>query len=569
MTIISSFLSLPFAAVVLYAAVLVAGVAYVTIRNTIRFLHLLQLDSYQCDGYLRTLKRNRADVRPFYSVVLVAVVGETIACALNIWVSVIAGCVVSAVTFALYMALGLEIAKQRRAQKQKKELVWTERMKRLYRCTRVVCVAVCAVCVGIAVLVCNAIISIEDSPAAWLFGILFSTVVAAWPLCMVHQWVRLAAHLREKPEQKINQRFIDDAKRIIQSRPDLKRIGITGSYGKTSTKFILGAILKQKYHPLVPPASYNTPMGITRMLREMLTDENDVIIAEMGARHIHEIAELCEIIPPQYSLLTSVGNQHLETFGSQENITNTKYEIMQALGPDGIGFFPEDHGICKQLYQRFTGNKRLFGIDGDDLDVWAEAIQTGPFGSSFDLVQKSGERIACTCKLLGRHNVMNVLGCAAVALEMGLTMEQVAAGIAQAEPVEHRLQLIDPGTGSLVIDDAFNSNPTGTQAAMDVLASFDGYRKICITPGMVELGAEEERENEKFGARMAPVCDIVILVGKTRAVPMERGLLQAGFDQKNIFIAENLDDASAILALLARPRDVVLFENDLPDHYEQ
>lgn len=197
---------------------------------------------------------------------------------------------------------------------------------------------------------------------------------------MTHQWVQLAARLREKPEQKINQRFIDDAKRIIQSRPDIKRVGITGSYGKTSTKFILGAILRQKYHPLVPPASYNTPMGITRMVREMLTDQNDVIIAEMGARHVHEIAELCEIVPPQYSLLTSVGNQHLETFGSQENITNTKYEIMQALGPDGVGFFPEDHGICKQLYLRFEGNKRLFGIDGDDLDVWAEHIQTGPFG---------------------------------------------------------------------------------------------------------------------------------------------------------------------------------------------
>ena len=163
---------------------------------------------------------------------------------------------------------------------------------------------------------------------------------------------------------------------------------------------------------------------------------------------------------------------------------------------------------------------------------------------------------------------MNVLGCAAAAYELGLTLEQIAAGIQKAEPVEHRLQLINPNNGTLIIDDAFNSNPNGTKAAMEVLSMYTQFRKICVTPGMVELGEKEEEENQAFGERMAAVCQFVILVGQTRAIPIKRGLLKAGFPEENIFVGENLDQATEILGALIRPGDVVLFENDLPDHYE-
>ena len=151
---------------------------------------------------------------------------------------------------------------------------------------------------------------------------------------------------------------------------------------------------------------------------------------------------------------------------------------------------------------------------------------------------------------------------------MGLTLEQIAAGIQKAEPVEHRLQLINPNNGTLVIDDAFNSNPNGTKAAMEVLSMYTQFRKICVTPGMVELGEKEEEENQAFGERMAAVCQFVILVGQTRAIPIKRGLLKAGFPEENIFVGDNLDQATEILGALIRPGDVVLFENDLPDHYE-
>ncbi len=387
------------------------------------------------------------------------------------------------------------------------------------------------------------------------------------PVFLVPYLVYFAALLREGSEKKINESFKNDARRIINSRPELIVVGITGSFGKTSTKFILGEILKTKYNVLVPPSSYNTPMGLTRAVREMLEPCHEVFIAEMGARRVGEIKELCEIVKPKYGILTSIGSQHLETFGSIENIVKTKYELAQSLPEDGVAFFPEDGAYCSKLYSQHAGSKRNYGL-GEGLYMTAENIKVDPEGSSFELVTSDGGSVFCHTKLLGRHNVLNILACAACAKEIGLNMDEIAEGIERVEPVEHRLQLINSGTGVIVIDDAFNSNPEGTKAAMEVLSMFEG-RKICVTPGMVELGEIEEQENKKFGARMAPVCDIVILVGKRHTQPIKQGLIEAGFDTAGIFTVTNLKEATDILSQLTKPGDVVLFENDLPDNYEE
>jgi UDP-N-acetylmuramoyl-tripeptide--D-alanyl-D-alanine ligase len=174
--------------------------------------------------------------------------------------------------------------------------------------------------------------------------------------------------------------------------------------------------------------------------------------------------------------------------------------------------------------------------------------------------------VRCTTRLLGKHNVQNILGCAAVAHALGLTLWEIARGIGKVEPVEHRLQLIPTSNGVTVIDDAFNSNPAGTRAALEVLRAFPG-RKIVVTPGMVELGSAEEAENEAFGRAMADVADIAILVARNSPAMM-RGLLEAGFNEENLIVTGKLSEATAALGSLRRVGDVVLFENDLPDHYE-
>lgn len=552
----------------LLGALFIAGMMYAAAAaNMQRFLHLLQLESYQLDGYSRSVKRNaKSDVWPFWgcaaAYAAVSVGGLVLQQALD---AALYNLVIGALALSLFAAVCLETGKRKKQLKQKKEYVRTDRMKRLERCTKGVLALAALVCalLGLGLMTWT----VDAGLAAAAVGCFAACAVSALPVCLLSQGIALAAALRAGPERKINQGFVDDAVRIIDARTDLIRVGITGSYGKTSTKFILGTILKEKYNVLVPPSSYNTPMGVTRVIRELLKPEHEVFLCEMGARRCGEIKELCEIAKPQYGILTSIGNQHLETFGSVENIEKTKYELMQSLPEDGMGFFPADGAACQRLYEAHPGPKCLFGLT-EACDVRAEHLDVGPFGSEFDLVLGDEASVHCTTQLLGKHNIMNVLGCAAAAHALGLTAAQIAAGIAKAEPVEHRLQLINPNNGTLVIDDAFNSNPNGTRAAMEVLSMYTQFRKICVTPGMVELGDKEEEENEAFGARMAAVCQFVILVGQTRAVPIKRGLLGAGFPEENIFVGDNLDQATEILGALIRPGDVVLFENDLPDHYE-
>ena len=154
-------------------------------------------------------------------------------------------------------------------------------------------------------------------------------------------------------------------------------------------------------------------------------------------------------------------------------------------------------------------------------------------------------------------------------MELGLTLEEIRRGIEKVEPVEHRLNLVDNGNGIIVIDDAFNSNPVGARAALDVLSNFKEGRKIVITPGMVELGDMEEEANYTFGKELAEVCDFVILVGKKRTLPIQNGLKDVNFPEEGLFVAGTLTEATEILGHLSRPKDVVLFENDLPDNYSE
>ena len=295
-------------------------------------------------------------------------------------------------------------------------------MKRLERCTKMVLAAVSLICVllGWAVIA----MTIDSSVMVAALGCFVAAILSALPVCMLPQWVVLAAMLRQRPEQKINRRFVEDAVRIIDSRDDLIRVGITGSYGKTSTKFVLGTILQEKYDVLVPPSSYNTPMGLTRVIRESLKEEHQVFLAEMGAKHKGDIAELVELVQPSMGIITSVGPQHLETFGNIETIAQTKYELIAGLPEQGKAFFPNDGAICKQLYDQTEKiQKCLFALEGEreDWDIAAGDIVCGEGGSSFTIRDRKGNGFSAKTKLLGKHNILNILGCVAIARELGLS----------------------------------------------------------------------------------------------------------------------------------------------------
>lgn len=367
-------------------------------------------------------------------------------------------------------------------------------------------------------------------------------------------------------ENRINMGFYRSAQEKIKNRKDLKVIGITGSFGKTSTKFIVETILKEKFKVLNTPESYNTPMGLSKVINNDLEDSHEVFIAEMGARQLGEITELAELCFPSIGILTSVGPAHIETFINIDNIMKTKYELIESLPTDGVAIFNYDNEYIKKLADKTFKEKILYGFeDVENLDIYADDIVVSEKGSSFNLKDREGNSIRCITRLLGKHNIYNILAGACAARILGLSFEEISKGISNVAPIPHRLNIIDSGSGVIVIDDTFNSNPIGTKAALEVISQFKEGKKIVVTPGMIELGDMEEEANREFGRNMGKVCDYVILVGKKRTQPIYDGLIETSFNPQNIFVVSNLDEANVHIGKLAKPKDVVLFENDLPN----
>ncbi len=508
-------------------------------------LHLLQLESYQLAGYGRTLRRSVKQNLWQTGMPQVYLLGLNLLAYLAVRVF---GQGIFGILVAVLILLGGGYAVFRMCGRQrtenKKKLVFTARIKRLM-------VSEAIVLTLLVVLLGN-------------FGLISCILV---PLLLPFS-VAAAALLAWPVEKGIQEMYFQDARRMLAARDDLTCIGITGSYGKTSVKYILGTLLEEKYQVLITPGSFNTPMGLTRVIRSSLLPSHQIFLAEMGARHVGDIKELCRLVHPVMGVLTSVGPQHLDTFKTIERIRDTKYELMEALPEDGTCFFAEDHGICRELYDKTGKEKYLASLEKEDqADVWAEDLTVGSFGSRFTLCTRN-EKVVCQTRLLGRHAISNILLAASVCLKLDMRLSQIRNGIANLKPVEHRLQLVQKSGGISVIDDAYNSNPAGASAALQVLRAFPD-RRIIITPGMVELGKDEENYNRAFGREMAECTDIAVLVGPKHTAPIREGLVDAGFDESRIHTVKSLNEAAELLGTLEKAGDTVLFENDLPDNYTE
>lgn len=521
------------------------------------FVHILQLESYQGRMYLKWMGRHiGSDFVPCLfagGVALVLRASYVLFYSAN---PVIAKICYSAADF-VYIAMLALLYYSYIKHLQVKPLVYTGRVKRLLVAEWVLATLFSAMF----------FVNLSKESGGW-GEYLAPFAVRYLPGLLLPLFVLLPYGLLYPVEEGVKRYYFNDAKKRLAKNPDMIRIGITGSFGKTGTKYALGEILSNKYNVLITPGSYNTPMGVTRVIREQLKEEHKVFVAEMGARYKGDIRELCRLVKPEFGIITAVGKQHLETFGSLDNIIQTKSELIRGLGEDGCAFLNGDDENCRKIYEQSTLNERyLYGTQGEDLFMRAGEIHTGPEGSSFTLTAENGESVCCKTKLLGRHNILNLTGAAACAYRLGMPLEEIALGIAKAEPVEHRLQLI-PGAVT-VIDDAFNANPLGSREALNVLASFEGKKRVIVTPGMVELGAEEKELNREFGRHIARCADIALIVGKTHADPICEGLLAAGFPQENLIRVPTLAKATELLPTYATPGSVVLFENDLPDNYAE
>lgn len=509
-------------------------------------LHMLQQNSYFNERFIQWSKKHPRRVAYY----------------------LMAGALVTCIGFRYFMPLdaylalcGLAFALLaiiRKKGRPKKPMVYTWRIKRLLMTISAVC------------LFAVAVLGFFLRMGFW-WELPFQL---AFINAMVRLIILIANRMNKPVEKYIAGRFVQDAKRMLAEHPGLKVIGITGSYGKTSTKHLLNQLLDIDYEVLITPESYNTPMGVVRTIREKLTAAHQVFIVEMGAKAPGDIKEICDIVKPSMGILSSIGEMHLDTFHSIGNIIRTKFELAEAVGRDGLMFLNYDN--------EYIRNKALsqpavhYGLKntelGYPLDVWAENIVSGPSGSSFDICFAGGERISCKTKLLGKHNVLNIVAASSVAVALGVESRSLIRSISRLEPVPHRLQLLPQSAKYQIIDDAFNANPEGAKEALDILRGFPGFR-VLITPGIVEMGDQEAEANRRLGGQAAHCCDYIIVVGENRSFALKDGAKGAGFCESRIFIAEDIQAALAKAGQLADDLGqeggpvTLLLENDLPDNF--
>lgn len=512
-------------------------------------LHMFQLNGYKNGEHIHWLKKN---VSRQYLLILIGILG------------VLSMCLPSIVTLFLQAACALICMKYYLYLKKtntKKKLVYTARVKRLIL-TDSILVILLLVLTGVFLGV---------SRIAGAFAILTTLQIIA---LVIVNWINRPV------EGMINQHYINDAKKKLRSVPDLTVIGVTGSYGKTSVKYYLDTLLKEHFEVLITPESYNTPMGVVKTIRSSLKPSHQIFICEMGARHVGDIKEICDIVHPEHGIITSVGPQHLETFFNMDNIVNTKFELADALPEVGLLFLNGDNEYIRNHSGKYKN--KIFYTTGE----WAKArelesqieegevsqyYQTGDVklsrtGTEFTVTAPDGEKETFQMRLLGEHNVINVAGAVAVANTLGIPLKQLKVPVRRIQPVAHRMQLLERGNYT-IIDDAFNSNPVGSRAAVETLKQFEGVR-ILITPGMVELGEKEEEYNYKFGIYAADCCDYILLVGEKHTAPIHKGVLESGFSQERCRVFEKLEDAlSFAYSIKAEGHKFILLENDLPDNY--
>ncbi len=512
-------------------------------RRLLSYLRYYQQQEYDSGRYLHWIFEQRAFDRRG-SVVALAAFGAS--ALLNFSFSVaVAGSAL----------LGIVAACEEDPRKKGKiTLKMTERATRIYRVAWIFA----AILESIALLVCA---QTYGTKGFWLLQIILFQVL---PLLLIAANVTL-----QWGETRRQAAFIAEAKQIL-AKVQPYVIGITGSYGKTSTKDALGQMLQITLGPTFwPSKGVNTPMGITQEIRMRLPRGMRYAVIEMGAYGIGSIKRLCKLTPPQVGIITGIGTAHLERFGSQETIYQAKAELAQAIPAEGILVCNGDNPGARRMALEFRKRTTLlYGFDNQykDLDCWVSSWITTTEGTTFTLHWK-GKTYEGKTPLFGKAALSNAIGAFALSCTLGSNPEYAMAVIRNLEPVDNRLQVMKDRDVTY-LRDAYNSNPVGFATALEVMKDLPGKRRIVMTPGFIELGPQQGNENERIGRMAAGICDVAIVVGKTNRLSLKKGLIEGGLSNERLHLCDTRDSAFAQLATLRKEGDIILIENDLPDLYE-
>lgn len=493
------------------------------------YMHMFQLNSYFFDKHIHWIKEHKKKI---LLEILVVIVTTILLIFDNIYCSMLSIILLSILIF-------YNIPKN----KAKIEFKITNRVKRMF--------IVQAILIFI-------IIAIDYQQYIFLKLCILNILTPI--ICIISNFINYPIeYIRRK-------HYINEAKEILISMPNLIVIGVTGSYGKTSVKNFLEKALEKKYEVLTTPKNYNTTMGIVKTIRENLKSTHQIFICEMGATKVNDIKEICDIVKPKIGIITSIGPQHLESFKNIENIIKAKLELANSVKENkGTIFLNFDNKYLSK--QHMEQDYITYGVNNDNLNYNAFNIKTYSKGSTFSMIDKvSNKEIKFKTKIIGVHNVVNIVGAIAISNYLGIDLNDLAFQIKGLKSVEHRLQLI-ANNNLNIIDDSYNSNPISSKSALDTLSQFEGI-KVVVTPGLVELGNDEEKYNYELGEYACNVCDYIFLVNSKQVKYVLKGIYSTNFNKNKVFNVNSPQDAiKQILNLNIKDKITVLLENDLPDNY--
>lgn len=383
--------------------------------------------------------------------------------------------------------------------------------------------------------------------------------IPLWLVIIIQALIVIFANYTNYPVQHlINNKFIKQAKIKLNKRSDLIIIGITGSYGKTSTKVILHNLLSSKYKVVSSPNSFNTPLGLAITVNKYLKDDTQVLICEMGARKVGDIRQLCEIVNPKYAILTGIGAAHLQTFKNIDAIVKTKSELLQWLSQDGFAVINSNDECSYRLSKVCKCRYSFAGINNGD--IHANSIVTDSEGTTFGIFYQN-KTYSCNTRLLGEHNISNILLAVLLSLELGVPMQDITNSIYTLQPVPHRLQMIK-SSNCTIIDDSYNANAEGVKQGIKVLSGFSG-RKIVISCGIVELGTSQYSINYDYGKQLSTVCNYIFCYG-VNSKAINSGAIDGSSNIVSVICA-SLDDCMNKLKEIRHFGDIIMFTNDLTD----
>ncbi|CAK0768710.1 Mur ligase [Gammaproteobacteria bacterium] len=432
----------------------------------------------------------------------------------------------------------------------KKKLAMTARAKRIFLIGM-------ATLAGLATLL---IIYFNETITYW---ILF---IQAIPFSLI-----LANSILHPYETAVQKRFWTEAnQKILKYKPIT--IGITGSYGKTSVKHILGHLLETHAPTLITPGSVNTPMGVARIIREQLSAAHQYFVCEMGAYRMGSITALCDLVSPNYGIITALGMAHYERFKSLDTVCKAKFELAQSvLKGGGMMIIPETILTADCATHSVSENSNQFLVvktnDGDQHTLSRYCLTAQ--GIEIEIIV-NGVHYHAKVPIHGESHVMNIAVAFTMACQLGMNPEHAVLALSTMPQIQHRFEVKRLSNGVVLIDDAYNSNPEGFRRAVADMSIFLGIngRRILVTPGVVELGKKHDDIHHELGVMAATKIDILIPV-----LPERIGSLVAGFTKNNshgiVVPCNNFACAQDWINFNAREGDVILLENDLPDLYEQ